>query len=281
MITGPGQAGGGFGAARSFVEHRALFPAVMGALVAAAWLALWIWSQSPYGRYLDHGQWADAGVIAALCSALPQGDRWVPALLYAAAWALMIAAMMLPTTLPLLTIFRRIVAGRRGAGALVSLVIAGYFIAWLAFGLAAHVLDAMLHAAAEDTPWLVANGWAVGAAIVGAAGLFQFSALKYRCLEKCHTPFSFVVQRWRGMTPVRDALRIGLAHGAFCVGCCWALMMLMFVVGTGNLGWMLALGAAMAAEKNLPGGRRLSTPLGVALIGWAGAIVASNAWARF
>ena len=71
-------------------------------------------------------------------------------------------------------------------------------------------------------------------------------------------------------------MRLGLDHGLYCVGCCWAIMLLMFVVGTGNVGWMLALGAVMAVEKNLPGGRRLSGPLGLALIAWAGVVVFLN-----
>jgi predicted metal-binding membrane protein len=117
----------------------------------------------------------------------------------------------------------------------------------------------------------------VGAAVLAAAGLFQWSALKYRCLDQCRTPFVFVGARWHGTSPASDAFRIGLDHGIFCVGCCWALMLLMFVVGTGNVGWMLALAAVMAAEKNFPGGRRLRTPLGLGLIGWAGVIVIANA----
>jgi predicted metal-binding membrane protein len=215
-------------------------------------------------------------VAAAICRAFPAGDVVVPALLYAAGWLLMIAAMMLPTTLPLLEIFRRITAGRPDASRLVGLVVCGYALAWFAFGLAAHAADVFLHAAAGKMPWVVVNGWAVGAAVLGAAGLFQFSALKYRCLDKCRTPFGFVVERWRGRAPGREALHLGIAHGAFCVGCCWALMLLMFVVGTGSVGWMLALSAVMAAEKNLPRGKRLSAPLGVALLAWAGLLLFIN-----
>ncbi|HSD54472.1 MAG TPA: DUF2182 domain-containing protein [Burkholderiales bacterium] len=257
-------------------ERRATFAALMAALLASAWAVLWVWSGSPYGRYLDHGRWTDVGFTAALCRAVPAGDIVVPALLYAAGWVVMIAAMMLPTTFPLLDIFRRITAGRRDAKQLLALVIAGYILAWLGFGLVAHGLDLVVHAAARDTAWLIANGWVIGAALVGTAGLFQFSSLKYRCLDKCQTPFGFVAERWRGVAPGREALRVGLDHGAFCVGCCWALMLLMFVVGSGSVGWMLALAAVMAAEKNLPGGARLSAPLGVALLAWAGAIVVGN-----
>ena len=147
----------------------------------------------------------------------------------------------------------------------------------MAFGVLAHAADAGLLLSVRRYGALIAYGWAVGAAVLAGAGLFQFSALKYRCLEQCRTPFGFVVARWHGRSPSREAFRLGLDHGLFCVGCCWALMLVMFVVGIGNLGWMLVLAAAMAAEKNLPWGRRLRTPLGLGLLAWAGAIVLANA----
>ena len=120
------------------------------------------------------------------------------------------------------------------------------------------------------------HGWVVGAAVIGVAGAFQFSALKYRCLERCRTPFGFINSRWRGRRPLAESFRLGLDHGLFCVGCCWALMLVTFVVGMGNIGWMLVLAAAMAAEKNLSWGARLRTPLGLALLGWAAAIAVAN-----
>jgi predicted metal-binding membrane protein len=261
-----------FGVAGRDADRSLLLATLLVALSALAWSALWLWNTSPYGRYLDHGGWGDAGALAALCRAVPQGDLVVPAVLHAGSWVLMIAAMMLPTTFPVLALFRRIVAGRPDAGRLTALVVAGFFAAWFAFGLAAHALDALLYLVAPQFPTLVLYGWAIGAAVLAGAGLFQFSALKYRCLEQCHTPFAFVASCWHGSAPLREAWRLGVDHGVFCVGCCWALMLLMFVVGTGNLGWMLALAVVMAAEKNLPWGRRLRTPLGVGLLGWAGAI---------
>jgi len=255
----------------------ALFWPLLVLLVAAAWAVLWLWSASPYGRYLDHGGWGDAAALAALCQAVPQGDIVVPAVLHAAAWVLMIAAMMLPTTFPLLAMFRRITGARADAGRLVALVVLGFFTSWLAFGIAAHLVDAAVRGAAARNGWFVANGWMVGAATLAAAGLFQWSALKYRCLEACRTPFGFVAARWHGRSPPREAFRIGVDHGAFCVGCCWALMLTMFVVGIGNVGWMLGLAALMAAEKNLPAGRHLRTPVGLGLLAGAAAIVLANA----
>jgi predicted metal-binding membrane protein len=252
------------------------FPVLVAAVVASAWTVLGLWSASPYGRYLDHGGWTDLGFAAAMCRAVPGGEFLVPAAFHAAAWLVMVAAMMLPTTLPLLGIFRRITAGRSDAERLMGLVVAGYFCAWIGFGFVAHALDAWLLDVARETNWFVANGWMIGALVIGGAGAFQFSALKYRCLDKCRTPYGFIVERWRGRAPAREAFRIGFDNGVFCVGCCWALMLLMFVVGMGNIGWMLALGALMAIEKNIPGGKRLSAPLGIALIAWAGAIVLAN-----
>ena len=258
-------------------DRRTTFAWLMFLLAAASWAALWALRASPYSRYVEHGGWGEAGALAAICSAIPQGDIVVPAMLHASAWVLMIAAMMLPTTYPVLQVFRRIIARRPDAGRLTALVIFGFFVAWMAFGLLAHGVDTLLLALARREGALIAYGWVIGAAVLAGAGLFQFSALKYRCLEQCHTPFGFVVARWHGRSASREAFRLGLDHGMFCVGCCWALMLVMFVVGMGSLGWMLVLAAVMAAEKNLPWGRRLRAPLGLGLIGWAAAIVLTNA----
>jgi predicted metal-binding membrane protein len=249
---------------------------LLGAVCALAWFVLFWWSASPYERYLAHGGWREFGALDDLCAAVPQGAVVVPALAHALAWVLMIAAMMLPTTYPILALFRRIVGARADARMLVARVVAGFVAVWLAFGLAAHAVDAGLQDLAGRSPGIARHGWIIGAAVLAGAGLFQWSALKYRCLEACHSPFTFVASHWHGRAPRREAWRLGVAHGAFCVGCCWALMLVMFVVGMGNLGYMLLLAAAMAAEKNLPQGRRLRTPLGVALLAGAGALAAAH-----
>jgi predicted metal-binding membrane protein len=100
------------------------------------------------------------------------------------------------------------------------------------------------------------------------AGLYQFTPLKYQCLDKCRSPLSFIMGHWQGSHEQAQAFRLGVHHGIFCIGCCWSLMLLMFVVGMANIGWMLALGIVMAVEKNMPWGRRLSAPLGAVLLGW-------------
>jgi predicted metal-binding membrane protein len=256
--------------------RRTYFLPLVSGLIALSWLTLWIWEQSPYGRYLDHGQWTEAGLAASLCRFLPAGPVLLPALLYVTGWLLMSAAMMLPTAFPLLSIFARLTAERPDRGRLMALVVAGYLLAWGLFGLLVHGLDVGLHAAVAGIPWLTFNGWLVGAAVLAVAGAFQFSALKYHCLDKCRTPLSFVIEHWRGRGTHRQALLLGIHHGLFCVGCCWAIMLLMFVVGTGSVGWMLALGSVMAIEKNAPWGRRLSAPLGVGLLFWSGALLIGN-----
>src|SRR5262249_4205954 len=93
---------------------------------------------------------------------------------------------------------------------------------------------------------------------------------------RCRTPLSFITQHWRGRAEGRRAFLLGAHHGLFCVGCCWALMLLMFVVGTGSIAWMLVLGTLMAIEKNVTWGKRISIPLGIVLLACSAAIVADH-----
>jgi predicted metal-binding membrane protein len=258
------------------LDRRNVSLPVIGGLIALSWLTLAIWEQSPYGRYLDHGQWLEIGLAASLCRVLPAGETALPALLYVGGWLLMTVAMMLPTTLPLLAIFSRLTQGRADRSLLMALLILGYVLIWCAFGLLAHLFDHALHMIAAGNGFLTFHGWIVGAIVLAIAGAFQFSALKYRCLDKCRTPFSFVNEHWRGFAASRQSFLLGVHHGLFCVGCCWAIMLLMFVVGTGSVGWMLLIGAAMAIEKNIVWGRRLSAPLGACLLATSGAIVVLN-----
>ena len=254
------------------LAHRSLFVPVLAGLIALAWVTLAIWERSPYGRYLKHDQLAAIGLAPGPGLVVEQ------ALLYIAGWTLMTAAMMLPTVLPLLEIFRRLTRQRLDRNRLVTLVILGYLAVWLAFGIVAHLFDLGLHGAFDRSAWLQHNRWLFGAAPLLVAGAFQFTKLKYRCLNKCRAPLSFVMQHWhRGGTSM-PAFSLGMHHGAFCVGCCWALMLLMFAVGTGSIGWMLVLGAVMAIEKNMPWGRKISAPLGVILLAWGALIVLNHAW---
>jgi predicted metal-binding membrane protein len=180
----------------------------------------------------------------------------------------MTVAMMLPTSLPVLTTFLAIAGDRKGRATLVSLVVLGYLIAWSGFGILVHLAQLGLGRLVLASGWVEAHAWMLGGAILIFAGVYQFTPLKYQCLDKCRSPLSFVIEHWRGYNERGQAFRLGLHHGVFCVGCCWALMLLMFVVGTANLVGMLMLGAVMAVEKNTAWGRRLGVPLGTVLLGW-------------
>ena len=190
-------------------SHRGRFLPLMAALTATAWLALWLWGQSPYGRYLDHGSWAEIGVAGSLCRALPGGRDALTASLVVGGWVLMLSAMMLPTTLPLLDIFRRLTARRADRRWLTALVIIGYLAVWGVFGLAAHLADWGVAFAVRQSEWLVANVWVTGAAILAIAGGYQFTELKYRCLDKCRAPLGFVIEHWRGVREKRQAFFFG------------------------------------------------------------------------
>ncbi len=242
-------------------RDRAILVAALGAAIAVAWIALLAWEASPHGRFLHH---AGGGAPLALEAAL-----------FALGWTLMIVAMMLPTSVPLVATFGALVRSRPEPGVLVALVVVGYVVAWSAFGLLAWLGDRVVHAGVEATPWLAAHPELIVGGTLLVAGAWQFSPLKYRCLDECRSPLGFILNRWRGDRPRREALAMGVAHGLFCIGCCWSLMLLMFGLGLGSLLWMLALGALMAVEKNLPWGRRIGRPLGLVLVLAAVAAVAS------
>ncbi|VTU45970.1 putative metal-binding integral membrane protein (plasmid) [Variovorax sp. PBL-E5] len=174
-------------------RHRRVFLPLLAALVVLAWVVLWAWARSPWGRYLEHGDWMASGPAAFLCRALPAGEWWLPGLLYALAWVLMTAAMMLPTTLPLFDVFDRMTARRADHRRLMLLLGLGYMAAWGAFGLLAHGLHTALLSVLAKSPTLAWHGWLIGAAVIALAGAFQFSRLKYRCLDKCRTPLGFAL----------------------------------------------------------------------------------------
>jgi predicted metal-binding membrane protein len=248
------------------VHDSRILAALLSSLVVLAWWALWLGESSAWGHALVHrgGAMHGGGSPAALAAIFVLG------------WTLMTVAMMLPTSSPLILLFHRMVGGRPHAGWLVALLGAGYLAVWILFGAVVYLLSRAIHKAAAAVPWLAENAWAPGAAIFLGAGLYQFTPLKYACLDKCRSPMTFLIERWRGNRAARDAFRLGVEHGIYCVGCCWSLMLVMFAVGAASAGWMLGLGAVMAAEKNLPWGRRLSAPVGAALIAAAALMCAGR-----
>lgn len=254
--------------AHSASRPDAILISLLTAMVLLAWYALWLCGRSPYGHLLLH-----APMRLSMAASRP----WLFAAIFVTGWTLMTVAMMLPTSFPLIVLFHRLVRHRAAAGWLLLLLVLGYLASWLMCGLFLQAVNWFLQAGVIHHVADHANAaWISGAAILTIAGLYQFSSLKYACLEKCRSPLSFITSRWRGGNESGQALRIGVEHGLYCVGCCWSLMLLMFVVATGNLAWMLLLGVVMALEKNSPWGRRLSAPIGMLLIIGALALVISG-----
>jgi predicted metal-binding membrane protein len=226
---------------------------VMGGLAATAWLAVWLWGASPYARYLGHE--ADAA----------GASKWTVLALFLAGWTLMIVAMMLPTATGLLRAFGRVVRARPDRARLQVLVALAFLAVWLMVGYLFRALDESLHALVAATGPLRDRPALLGAGCLILAGLYQFTPLKSRCLTACRSPRGFIYRYWGGGRPAVDALRIGLAYGRSCVGCCWMLMLILFALGTASLAWMLGLSALMALEKGSALGRRVAWPAGVAL----------------
>lgn len=237
-------------------RYRGWLAVSLGGLVALSWVCLWWLERSPLGALFHAHGHAHHAVAATERSVLGEG------LMFTAGWTLMSIAMMLPAAFPVIEIFGRLVRRKPQRLRLITLLVVGYLLTWTVFGVAAFAgrlaIDPVVAGSLPDGVY--------AAALFVAAGLFQFSALKYRCLDECRVPLSFVTRRWNtGAQDVR-ALRLGVEHGVFCVGCCWALMLLMFAVSTSHLLWMLVLALLMAVEKNWRWGRRVARPLGYALI---------------
>jgi predicted metal-binding membrane protein len=228
---------------------------------AIAWFALWRWGASPYGHAIHLHQ--DSGGA---------GATWPGFGLFVTGWTLMIVAMMLPTIAPLVVMLARAVEGRANRIELIALLIAGYLLVWILAGFGAYMaalaIRGLTFAIAADRAT-----WVIGAGALIVAGLYQFSALKDRCLEHCRSPFSFMMERWSSEGLKEQAVSLGVRHGFFCVGCCWTLMLLMLPLGASNLAWMLLIGVVMAAEKNAPWGSRLSKPVGGLLLVLAAVVI--------
>jgi predicted metal-binding membrane protein len=179
-------------------------------------------------------------------------------------WAVMMVAMMMPSASPMLTTYARIAESRGGPARLrVWLFAAGYIAVWTGFSAAAAFAQAAMdHAAMLGGAMRVAP--LVGGLILGLAGAYQLSPLKRRCLRQCQSPIGFLMTHWRDDSG--GAFRMGLSHGAFCVGCCWMLMAVLFVAGVMNLVWVAALAAFVLIERVTRWGEAIATASGFALI---------------
>jgi predicted metal-binding membrane protein len=215
--------------ARRIAREQAALVAV---LVAFAVLSWWITDRRMDGMAM--GPTLDCGGLG----------------FYTGVWVVMMAAMMLPSIWPIVGMYERARAGRDAAGAGTVLVVVGYIAAWTAWGLLAFGAIRLAHALFGDfLPWDGAGRWVAAGVVLGAAA-YQQMPLKNACLTRCRGPLGFVVENWRpGMY---GAFRLGALHGAWCVGCCWALMAALFALGLMSIGWMALIAALIALEKLWP-----------------------------
>ena len=192
-------------------------------------------------------------------------------------WAVMMTGMMVPSAAPMLLLFATVNRRRQEQDrpyVSTAIFLSGYVLVWCGFAAVATVgnwalhvndlLDKMMGGSTSDY---------LGGGLLLTAGVFQWSRLKYACLTQCRSPLSFLMTDWR--EGAGGALRMGLKHGTYCVGCCWVLMALLFVLGVMNLLWIAALAGFVLLEKIVPGGQRVSKATGILLMLW-GALMISG-----
>ena len=183
-----------------------------------------------------------------------------------AMWVVMMVGMMTGSAAPVLLLVARGGAGREGAGVAPAVLMfgVGYLAVWVGFSLIAALIQWVLHEAAMLSPMMAASNPRLAGAILVAAGVYQLTPFKGACLTHCQSPLGFLMGHWRnGAT---GALRMGLRHGTYCLGCCWALMGVLFVVGVMNLAWVAALSVFVLIEKVGPAGLTVARVAGVVMI---------------
>lgn len=186
-------------------------------------------------------------------------------------WLVMVGAMMLPTTVAMVRLFWVVSARQQRPLASRAVFLSAYVLVWTAFALVALAGDLGVHELVERWSWLKARPGLILGSTLALAGAFQFSGLKEACLTACRSPLSML---WSGYRRgVAGAWQLGLRHGLSCLGCCWALMLVMFATGVASLAWMVGLTAVMLAEKTTRIGASLSGPVGLGLLA-AGAAIA-------
>ena len=231
------------GLAPAFAAARARLGliALLVALAAVAW-----WSTADRMAGMDEGPGTDLGALG-----------W-----FLGVWVVMMAAMMFPSVAPTVALYARMT--RRRAPTAPLLFTAGYVLAWTAAGLVAYGLWDLGRALLGDAlAWDGAGRWVAGGTLVVAAA-YELTPLKDVCLTKCRSPLGFLLGSWRG--GLRGALEMGIRHGAWCVGCCWALMASLFALGVMSLAWMAFVAALIALEKTLPWGRPVTYATALALL---------------
>jgi predicted metal-binding membrane protein len=235
-------------------RDRAAMLAALALLTALAWGYTWhVADDHMAWCSVNTGPWRAGDLAAAF-----------------AMWTVMMAAMMVPSVSPMVLAFAGISRARREkampyVSAAVFLV--GYLAAWAAFSAAATTAQEGLRYMALLSPEMAANSRWIGRTLLISAGVFQWTPLKDACLRHCRSPLGFLLTEWRDGRV--GALRMGWRHGLYCVGCCWLLMALLFVVGIMNLVWVAAIAGFVIVEKIVPAGAAVGQAAGVAMAAWA------------
>ena len=249
--------------------------AVLLAATAACWAYLFLLRS-------EMGTMGDMGTMGAMSGdrsvfAMPMTSAWSvsDAVLMWTMWAVMMAAMMIPSATPMIRAYNTTIAPNPRSAAhtptgSTSLFVAGYLLAWSGFAAAAAGAQWLLHdVSLVDAMGTSTSRWIAGPVLV-LAGVYQFSSLKNACLGKCRTPLGFLLSEWR--SGPRGALIMGMHHGSLCIGCCWALMALLFVLGVMNL-WWIALVATVVLIEKVTRNDTLPRVLGVLLVAWGVAVL--------
>lgn len=234
----------------------------LGVMTALAWTYLVREAASMQSMAMD------ARMHAAMGMADMRGWGLADGIALFVMWAVMMAGMMLPSAAPvillILSVYRR--RGDQNARVSAGAFIGGYLLVWTMFSAAAAATQTGLHRAAFLTPDMASGSAVLGGAILLMAGFYQWLPIKNRCLTHCQSPLGFITQHWR--EGALSGFTMGTRHGAFCVGCCWALMALLFVVGVMNLVWVATIAAFVLVEKLTPQVPHLGRVAGVLLILW-------------
>ena len=236
---------------------RAIILGLLLALAAAAWALL---------------AWQAAGGDTDMVMGSPTMGLRAP--LFLAIWVVMMVAMMFPTAAPMILTFHAVQAGKRRRGeAFVAtwVFVAAYMLVWTLSGVAAYAGAVAAEAVAARTALSPAGAAWIGGGVLIIAGVYQLTPLKDVCLAKCRTPIGFIMTSWRD--GVGGALRMGVLHGVYCLGCCWLLFVILFPLGIMNITAMAVITLVVFAEKTKPWGRPVARAAAVALIAYGGAIL--------
>ena len=235
------------------VRDRAVILSALTSITALSWAYMWYLARDRMAMCMANmNPWGAADLLAMFLM-----------------WAVMMVAMMIPSASPMILAFAGVKQMRREQAlrySSVSALVLGYVAVWTAFSAAATLAQAALHSAALLSPMMISTSQYFGGFVLLLAGIFQWTPVKNACLRRCRSPLGFILTEWREGSI--GAFHMGLRQGIYCVGCCWLLMVLLFVAGVMNLWWIAAIAAFVLIEKLTPAGSMISRAAGFILIAW-------------